>query len=146
MTALPPRSHLLLVINRMVEALDSEPAQALECIKAAREYLDDAEAGLLAEASGAFDPIVFVDIEELDKADVLRVLFNAARDPCGGNPRMTHSYAAQLIARVSMFNYLEVKTLFIDLTHEYFSPGDYDAANGEGLAQKTIDELRKAGR
>ena len=94
-----------------------------------------------------------ISIEGLHKADVLAALFNAARPQGLGflhykERTMDREEAERLLAQGSYFDYLEgrvIKTR-ISSDRDTIDEGLYDRDNGEGAAQKVIDELRATGQ
>lgn len=110
-----------------------------------------------------------VNIEGLNKADVLAALYNASRpmglgflQASGGPLEMTRENADFLLAAGSdasgdypagvgrnqlYFDYLHGRPLKLDLSSDTeFEPGGFDRDNGgEGTAQRVIDHLRETG-
>jgi hypothetical protein len=92
-----------------------------------------------------------VSIAGLDKADVLAVLYNAARPQGMGflqyDPKpMTREEAESIIEDGHFnFDYLKGRVMKIDISGDEINPWSFDMDNGSGMVQKVIDELRKAG-
>lgn len=113
-----------------------------------------------------------VNIEDLNKADVLAALYNASKPmgmgflQAGGAPlNMDRTYAQNLLdlgsdasgdypaGTVSLrrnevyFDYLHGRPLKLDLSSDTeFNPWGFDRDNGgEGAAQRVIDHLRETG-
>lgn len=93
-----------------------------------------------------------VNIEGLNKAEVLRDLYNASKVrglgffEATGVPMET-TEAEELLKHTTDFDYLYGKVMKIDLASDVeFKEWLYDRDNGEGAAQRVIDRLRGAVR
>lgn len=94
-----------------------------------------------------------IDIKGLDKAEVLLALYNHSK-PLGmgwlQELSMGKAYTIE-DARKDLensspdyyFDYLYGRVMKVDLSKDTFDGWLYDRDNGEGKAQKVIDELRK---
>lgn len=90
-----------------------------------------------------------VSIEGLDKSSVLAALYNASKPQGLGflhfDPTpMTPEDAAKHIKDGGRlhFDYFQGRVMKVDLGGDSFDPWLYDRDNGEGAAQRAIDELR----
>lgn len=89
-----------------------------------------------------------VNIEGLDKAEVLRYLYNASHVQGMGylqarKESMTRDEAASILERTTYIDYLYGKVMKINFESDYsFDERLYDRDNGQGAAQKVIDNLR----
>ena len=93
-----------------------------------------------------------IDITGLDRADLLRRLFNAAR-PGGGlasvanamePDEMSRSEAMRLMdGGQTYIDYHRGRVLKCDVTQDRFRTALYDRDNGAGEAERVIDELRR---
>ncbi|MDI3102065.1 hypothetical protein QJ054_34070 [Streptomyces sp. AN-3] len=90
-----------------------------------------------------------IDISGLNKAKVLAALWNNAAPPLRPGVRnfaMTSAEAAEIILREGPgFDYLEDRILKAYIGDDTFDPWGYDRDNGDGLAARVIDRLRKTG-
>ncbi|MEU2969069.1 hypothetical protein ABZ687_29330 [Streptomyces ardesiacus] len=93
-----------------------------------------------------------IDISGLNKAKVLAALWNNAAPPPAHvtpEPRnfaMTAAEAAEILLRQGAgFDNLEDRILKADISGDTFDPWGYDRDNGDGLAARVIDRLRKTG-
>jgi hypothetical protein len=93
-----------------------------------------------------------VNIEGLDKADVLAALYNASRPQgmgfLGYDPQpMTGGEAQELLdSGVHHFDYLKGRVMKLDLKSDSeFDPRLYDRDNGDGAAAHAIHLLREEG-
>jgi hypothetical protein len=88
-----------------------------------------------------------IDIKELNKADVLAVLYNASKPQGMGfmhyDPTpMTREQAQELLdAGYTYFDYLRGRVMKIDLSGDQLNPLGYDMDNGQGAAQRAISAL-----
>jgi hypothetical protein len=90
-----------------------------------------------------------INISDLNKADVLAALYNAARaqgmgflhyDPA----QMTREEAERLLVSQTYFDYVKGRVMKVNLKGDEFDPWLYDRDNGPGAAARVIDELRAA--
>lgn len=88
-----------------------------------------------------------IDISTLNKADVLAALYNASQ-PLGlgflhFDPEpMTGEQAQEILdSSNGYFDYLKGRVMKIDLSTNQLNPRLYDRDNGEGAAQKVINQL-----
>lgn len=90
--------------------------------------------------------MALVDIRGLDKADVLAALFNAAKivDP-NAKDFLWPEQAEELLEKEKVFTWLYGRSLYIDLSGSEFPSNAYDHDNGQGMAQKIIDNVRETG-
>jgi hypothetical protein len=89
-----------------------------------------------------------VNIEGLNKAEILRRLYNNSR-PIGlgflqYDPKdMTLEEAEEILAQLTDFDYLKGRVIKVDLTSDVeFREWLYDRDNGEGAAQRVVDSIR----
>lgn len=92
----------------------------------------------------------YVSIKGLSKAKVLAVLFNGSRTQGLGfyqisDNAMDEKTAEKILLRQTSFDYLQGRVMKIDLSGDEFDPWGYDRDNGQGAAQRLIDELRRTG-
>lgn len=97
-----------------------------------------------------------IDIAGLDKAEVLRALFNASQplglgalDPRSATDltieeaRAVVNYRMATGGRWAMdFDYLNGRVLKVDMTNDTLDPDLFDRDNGEGVAAAAIAQLR----
>ena len=92
-----------------------------------------------------------VNIEGLNKADVLAALYNASRPQGMGflnyDPApMSRETAQNNLDKTTYFDYLGGRVMKVDLAGDAeFRESLYDRDNGEGAAQRAIDALRASG-
>ena len=94
-----------------------------------------------------------IDIKGLDKAEVLLALYNHSKplglgwlQEMGKKREYTLEDARRDLEESSpyfYFDYLYGRVMKVDLSKDTFDGWLYDRDNGEGEAQKVIDELRK---
>jgi len=92
-----------------------------------------------------------INIEGLDKAKVLKVLYDNAKvlghgflDNTGDNIGL--GKAEELLSDSYKFDYVHGKMLFIDLSSDIeFDGTKYDKSNGTGKAQSAVDSVRANG-
>ena len=90
-----------------------------------------------------------LNIEGLDKREVLAALYNAARPQGMGFPQykpepMTTIEAGEILAEGSYFDYLNGRVMKVNLKNDNeFEELLYDRDNGIGSAELVIDTLRK---
>lgn len=92
-----------------------------------------------------------VNIKGLNKAEVLKVLFNASKVQ-GYNANkdlkpkdMSINEAQSIIESAGEtlhFDYLNGKVMKVDITGDELNPWGYDRDNGQGAAQIAIDTLK----
>lgn len=91
-----------------------------------------------------------ININGLDKAEVLMSLFNGSRQQGmgffddRGSANMTIEKARELISFRCDFDYLYGRVMKIDLSGDTLNPWLYDRDNGEGAAEEIINKLRNA--
>lgn len=88
-----------------------------------------------------------IDITGLDKAEVLAILYNNAKPQGLGflhyDPKdMTVEEARKALQTETYFDYPGGRVMKVDLSEDTFDPYLYNRDNGEGLAEKLIEELR----
>lgn len=88
-------------------------------------------------------------IGDLNKADVLAALYNAAKPLGMGflhyNPKpMTRKEAEEELKQSSYFDYLNGRVMKIEIDNQ-IDPSCYDRDNGIGTAERVIVALRKDG-
>lgn len=87
-----------------------------------------------------------IDISKYEKADVLRVLYDAAKPQGLGflnftpSP-MTRDEADELLKGQNYFDYVKGRVMKVDLKGDALSPRWYDRDNGEGAAARAIATL-----
>lgn len=90
-----------------------------------------------------------IDIRNLDKAEVLKVLYDASHHQGMGflqavpDSVVTVEHCRDLLASNSYFDYLYGKVMKVSLKDDFFDERMYDRDNGPGAAQKAINKLRK---
>ena len=89
-----------------------------------------------------------VSISGLNKAEVLVALYNHSRSQglgvfMDGGQAMSPEAASQLLKGRSRFDYVGGRVLKVDLSGDDFDPYLYDRDNGNGAAQRVINNLRK---
>ncbi|MFH1589296.1 MAG: hypothetical protein ABIB43_01895 [archaeon] len=88
-----------------------------------------------------------IDIKDLDKADVLAVLYNASKPQGMGfmhyDPKPMSKEDAQLLVDEGepYFDYLYGRVMKIDISGDTLNPWGYDRDNGQGAAKKAISAL-----
>ncbi len=88
-----------------------------------------------------------IDISNLSKGKVLAGLYNASKQLGMGlihfTPEdMTETEGQMLIDNgTTYFDYLKGRVMKVDLSNGAFDPSLYDRDNGEGAAQRVIDNL-----
>jgi hypothetical protein len=90
-----------------------------------------------------------IDISNLDKALVLAALYNASKPQGLGllhfDPKpMTREEAQQILDErneYKYFDYLKGRVMKVDISGDNFDPYLYDRDNGQGTAQKVVDNL-----
>lgn len=91
-----------------------------------------------------------VDIKGLNKAEVLAALYNNSKSQGLGflhfDPtKMTVKEAEEILKRTTDFDYLKGRVMKVDLSSDDgFEEWLYDRDNGNGAAQRAIDELRRS--
>lgn len=90
-----------------------------------------------------------IDIRNLDKAEVLKVLYDASHHQGMGflqavpDSVVTVEHCRDLLASNTYFDYLYGKVMKVDLRDDFFNEALYDRDNGPGAAQKAINKLRR---
>jgi len=90
-----------------------------------------------------------IDIKDLNKADVLAVLYNASKPQGMGfmqydSTPMTSEQAQELLdAGQTNFDYLQGRVMKIDLSGDQLNTWGYDRDNGQDAAQNAISALYK---
>lgn len=90
-----------------------------------------------------------VDTRGLNKAEVLAVLYNNSKPQGLGflhfEPKeMTVAEAEEILKQTTDFDYLKGRVMKVDLSSDDgFEEWLYDRDNGNGAAQRAIDELRR---
>lgn len=88
-----------------------------------------------------------IDISKLNKAEVLAALYNSSRQQGMGllNPegrqQMNKEQAADLLGKITYFDYLQGRVMKVDLKGDSFNEGLYDRDNGSGAARAAISHL-----
>lgn len=89
-----------------------------------------------------------VNIEGLNKADVLRALYDNAKTQGLGflhydSAQMSTEEAERLLGAGTYFDYVKGRVMKVDLSSDVeFEEWLYDRDNGQGAAQRVIDGLR----
>ena len=89
-----------------------------------------------------------VNIEGLNKADVLRALYDNAKPQGLGflhydSAQMSTEEAERLLGAGTYFDYVKGRVMKVDLSSDVeFEEWLYDRDNGQGAAQRVIDGLR----
>jgi hypothetical protein len=92
-----------------------------------------------------------VSIAGLDPADVLAALYNASH-PLGMGflqydpEAMSNEEATQLLKQTRSFDYLKGRVMKVSFGSDALEAKWYDRHNGQGTAQRVIDELRRTKR
>jgi hypothetical protein len=91
-----------------------------------------------------------ISLKGLNKADVLAVLFNAAKPMAMGfmhyDPKpMTREQAEKILKQTTNFDYLRGRVMKVNLGDDEFDPWLYDRDNGQDAAAKAIEALRRTG-
>jgi len=90
---------------------------------------------------------MMINIKNLDKAEVLKVLYDNSKPQGMGFLHFTPDEisieeAKSLLTQGTYFDYLKGRVMKIDLSSDdEFDPRLYDRDNGEGFAKKVIDRL-----
>lgn len=89
-----------------------------------------------------------INIKGLDKAELLVELYNHSHQQGLGMlqpaKNLTVEDAKKLLEQTTSFDYLYGKVMKINLSNdEQFEERLYDRDNGQGAAQKVVDEMRK---
>ena len=87
-----------------------------------------------------------VNIKGLDKARVLKALYDYAGDEGPGHLRasreITVEDCAKALERTTHFEYLCGHLMTVDLSGDEFDPCVYDLHHGKGAAQRAVDSIR----
>ena len=89
-----------------------------------------------------------IGIKGLDKAAVLKALYDAARPvrlvnfPYDPRP-MSLDEARTILRGTKRFNYIRSRAINVDLSGDEFETDDYDRANGWGTAIRAMNALRR---
>ena len=88
-----------------------------------------------------------IDIKGLNKAEVLKELYNNSKVQGLGilhatGRDMTTEEAEEELKQGTYFDYLHGKVMKVDLSKDEFDERLYDRDNGQGKAQRVIDEIR----
>lgn len=100
--------------------------------------------------------MALINIKGLDKAEVLLALWNASKMQgmsfLGFSEPLTLAKAVECVEEARhigisgeeeiYFDYLNGKVMKIDIAPDFIDPRLYDRDNGEGAAQRAIDNLR----
>ena len=90
-----------------------------------------------------------IDIRDLDKAEVLKVLYDASHHQGMGflqavpDNVVTVEHCRDLLASNTYFDYLYGKVMKVSLKDDFFDERMYDRDNGPGAAQRAVNKLRK---
>jgi hypothetical protein len=92
-----------------------------------------------------------ISLNGLDKAEVLAALYNGSKPQGMGfvqyDPKpMSAAEAKTLLEKKTNFGYLKGRIMNMDLSGDYLDPLGYNRDNGEGAAEKVINELRTSKR
>lgn len=83
-----------------------------------------------------------INIEGLEKAEVLAVLYNAAKAQQGPYNGIDAATAQKWLDYGMYVDEMNGRILQVDLTQDSFDETFYDAANGSGMAQRALNTLR----
>ena len=91
-----------------------------------------------------------INLNGLDKAEVLAALYNGARAQGLGflnynSEAMTAEEARSLLQRGTYFDYVKGRVMKVDLSGEELNPWLYDRDNGQGAAERIINALCSTG-
>lgn len=91
-----------------------------------------------------------IDIRDLDKAEVLKTLYDASHHQGMGflsavpDSVVTVEHCRDLLmSGNTYFDYLYGKVMKVDLRDDFFDERLYDRDNGPGAAQRAVNKLRK---
>ena len=91
----------------------------------------------------------FINISGLNKAEVFRVLYNAAIPEMiailgSDGIEISRERAKQIVKKEARTNFDRwgIKVLRINIANDVLDSGAYNRANGEGVAEKAIRSLR----
>ena len=88
-----------------------------------------------------------MNIQGLDKAEVLAALFNASRQQglgfldTRGNSQMSVESAQEILTKTQHFDYLHGRVMKLSLDGDELETRLYDRDNGEGAAERALSEL-----
>lgn len=87
-----------------------------------------------------------IDISKLDKADVLRVLFNDAKPQGMGllhyvPEDMSVEDARAMLEKRNYFDYLQGRVMKVEIKGDTLDPRLYDRDNGPGAAKQAISKI-----
>lgn len=88
-----------------------------------------------------------IDISNLNKAEVLRLLYNASQQQgmgfldYRGASHITKEEAEKLLKENTYFDYLYGRVMKVDLSGDVLHTHLYDRDNGPGAARKALAEL-----
>lgn len=90
-----------------------------------------------------------IDLQGMDKAVVLAALYNASKPQGMGfmqyDPKpMSVEEARKLLKQGTYFDYLKGRVMKIDLSKDTLNTWAYDRDNGQGAAEKAINEAIKS--
>jgi hypothetical protein len=91
-----------------------------------------------------------IDVSDISAAELLAALYNNSRAQGLGflhyTPEpMTTAEAEKLIKARSYFDYIQGRVMKVEINGKTLDPWLYDRDNGEGAAQRVVDELRERG-
>ena len=90
-----------------------------------------------------------IDISKADKAEVLKRLFNAAtmtsphpaaKRQAAATPQLTYEEAKAVVAGQLDFDWIAGRSVKVDLRGDSFDEWLYNRDNGEGAAQKALED------
>lgn len=90
-----------------------------------------------------------IDIKGIDKAVLLRALFNASRQQgmgmldSRGAVDMTLEDAQKIVAETTYFDYLRGRVMKVEIGGDVLQARAYDRDNGEGAADRVVAGLRR---
>lgn len=88
-----------------------------------------------------------IDISKMDKAEVLRVLYNDSKQQgmgflhARGREPLTHAEAEELLKQGTSFDYLHGRVMKVNIGGNSLDPWGYDRDNGQGAAQRAISRI-----
>lgn len=97
------------------------------------------------------EKINMIDIKGLNKAEVLKVLYDHSHEQGLGflqavpKGTVTVAHCEELLKQTIYFDYLYGRILKVNLSDDEFDERLYDRDCGDGAAQRAIESLRRSG-